>query len=152
MDVDNQSPALSCQGATMGPAATPWAQPVHRDILLRLDTRDYTLQWPAMPHTTPPESDHLPFPMLTDDIASHKYAMHWLAGHPGYAMQGEGLKTVQVPSVHPVSLNSPISPARHHHLSSRGGWASKPPISLESIPISPDLQSQEQGPHNGQVC
>ena len=26
--------------------------------------------------------------MLTDDIASHKYTLHWLANHPGYAMQG----------------------------------------------------------------
>ena len=29
--------------------------------------------------------------MLTDDIASHEYALHWLADHPGYTMQGEGL-------------------------------------------------------------
>ena len=89
--------------------------------------------------------------MLTDDIASHEYALHWLANHPGYTMQGQGLKSVQVPSVCPVSLNSPVSSTRCRRLDSGGGWTSDPPISPESIPISPDLQSQEQGPCNSQV-
>ena len=89
--------------------------------------------------------------MLTDDIASHEYALHWLANHPGYAMQGEGLKSIQVPSVCPVSLNSPVSSTRRCRLNSGGGWTSDPPISPGSIPISPDLQSQEQGLHDSQV-
>ena len=89
--------------------------------------------------------------MLTDDIASHNYALHWLADHPGYAMQGEGLESVQVPSVRPVSLDSPVSSARHHRLNSGGEWTSEPPVSPESIPIPSDLQSQEQSLHNSQV-
>ena len=47
-----------------------------------------------MPHTSPAELDHLPFPMLTDNLISPEYIMHWLTGHPGYPMQGEGLKTI----------------------------------------------------------
>ena len=151
MDVNDKSPVLSCQGGEMGSAATPQAQPVPQDVLPRLDTRDITLQQPAMSHPTPPESDHLPFPMLTDDITSHEYALHWLADHLGYTMQGEGLESIQVPSVHPVSLNSPVSSIRHRHLDSGGGWTSNPPISPESIPIPPDAQSQEQGPCDSQV-
>ena len=89
--------------------------------------------------------------MLTDDIASHEYALHWLANHPGYTMQGEGLESVQVPSICPVSLHSLVSSTRCCRLDSGGGWTSKPPISPESIPLSPDLQSQEQGPCDGQV-
>ena len=89
--------------------------------------------------------------MLTDDIASHDYALHWLADHPGYTMQGEGLESVQVPSVRPVSLNSPVSSTRHCHLDSGGGWTSEPPVSPESIPIPSNIQSQEQSPRNSQV-
>ena len=135
----------------MGSVATPQVQPAPRAILPRLDTRDDTLQQPTVLHPTPPESDHLPFPMLTDNIASHKYTLHWLANHPGYTMQGEGLKSIQVPSIRLVSLNSPVSSTRCCHLSSGGGWTSKPSISPESIPISPDPQSQEQGPCDSQV-
>ena len=104
-----------------------------------------------MSHTTPPESDHLPFPMLTDDIASHEYILHWLADHPGYTMQGEGLESIQVPSVCLVSPNSPVSSTRHCHLDSGEGWTSKPPASPESIPIPTDIQSQEQSPCDSQV-
>ena len=151
MDVNDKSPMPCYQGAEKSSAAIPRAQPVPRSILPRLDTRDGTLSRPAVPHATPPESDHLPFPMLTDNIASHEYALHWLADHPGYAMQGEGLEGIQVPSVRPVSLNSPASCTRHCHLDSRGGWTSKPPVSPESIPIHSDLQSQEQSLHDSQV-
>ena len=89
--------------------------------------------------------------MLTDDIASYEYALHWLADHPGYTMQGEGFESVQVPSVRPVSLDSPVSSIRCHRLDSGGGWTSEPPISLESIPVPLDIQSQEQSLHNSQV-
>ena len=101
--------------------------------------------------TTSSESDHLPFPMLTDDIASHEYALHWLTDHLGYAMQGEGLKSIQVPSVCPVSLNSPVSATRRRRLDSGGGWTSESPASPESIPIPADIQSQEQSPRDSQV-
>ena len=89
--------------------------------------------------------------MLTDDIASHEYALHWLADHPGYTMQGEGLESVQVPSVCPVSPDSPVSSTRRRRLDSGGGWTSKPPVSPESIPIPSDIQSQEQSPRDSQV-
>ena len=89
--------------------------------------------------------------MLTDDIASHDYALHWLANHPGYAMQGEGLESVQVPSVRPVSPTSPVSSTRRHRLDSGGGWTSGSPDSPESIPIPADIQSQEQSPRDSQV-
>ena len=89
--------------------------------------------------------------MLTDDIASHDYALHWLADHPGYTMQGEGLESVQVPSVRPVSLDSPVSSIRRCRLNSGGGWTSEPPVSPESIPVSSDIQSQEQSLRDGQV-
>ena len=151
MDVDDKSPMPRCQGAKESLAATPRAQPVPRSILPRVDTRDSTLQRPTMLHPTPPESDHLPFPMLTDNIASHKYTLHWLADHPGYAMQGEGLESVQVPSVCLVSPNSPVSATRRHCLNSGGGWTSKHPASPESIPIPSDIQSQEQSLRDSQV-
>ena len=102
----------------------------------------------CMPHHQSQTTSPSP---CSDNIASHEYALHWLADHPGYAMQGEGLESVQVPSVCPVSLDSPVSSTRHRHLDSGGGWTSKPPISPESIPISPDLQSQEQSMRNSQV-
>ena len=89
--------------------------------------------------------------MLTDDVASHEYALHWLADHPGYTMQGQGLESVQVPSVRPVSPTSLVSSTRCRHLNSGGGWTSEPPASPESIPISADIQSQEQSPHDSQV-
>ena len=89
--------------------------------------------------------------MLTDDITSHEYALHWLADHPGYTMQGQGLKSVQVPSVCPISLTSPVSSTRHRRLNSGGGWTSEPPASPESIPISTDAQSQEQSLRDSQV-
>ena len=88
-------------------------EPGHRPVLPQLDTRDATLQQPSMLHpllAALPSSDHLPFPMLTDNIAPTEYALHWLAGHPGYPMQGEGRKTIQVPSVCPLSPDSPVSP------------------------------------------
>ena len=151
MDVDNKSPMPRHQGAKESLAATPRVQPVPRSILPRVDTRDSTLQQPTMLHPTPPESDHLPFPMLTDDIASHKYTLHWLADHPGYTMQGEGLESVQVPSVCPVSPNSPVSATRCRCLNSGEGWTSEPPASPESIPVPSDIQSQEQSLRNSQV-
>ena len=89
--------------------------------------------------------------MLTDDIASHDYALHWLADHPGYTMQGQGLESVQVPSVRPVSPTSPVSSTRRRRLDSGGGWTSEPPVSPESIPVSADIQSQEQSPRDSQV-
>ena len=89
--------------------------------------------------------------MLTDDIASHEYTLHWLADYPGYTMQGQGLESIQVPSIRPVSPNSPVSSTRCHRLDSGGGWTSEPPASPESIPIPSDIQSQEQSPHDGQV-
>ena len=151
MDVDDKSPMPCCQGAQESLAATPQAQPISKPVLLRLDTRDHPLLRPAVLHATSSESDHLPFPMLTDDIASHEYALYWLADHPGYAMQGEGLESIQVPSVHPVSPDSPVSSTRRCCLDSGGGWTSKPPVSPESIPIPSDIQSQEQSPRDSQV-
>ena len=141
INVDDKSPMPHRQGAKKSSAATPQAQPVPRSVLPRLNTRDDTLLQPAVLYATPPESDHLLFPMLTDDIASHEYALHWLTNHPGYTMQGEGLESIQVPSVCPVSPNSPVSSTRCHRLDSGGGWTSKPPASPESIPIPSDIQS-----------
>ena len=92
-----------------------------RPVLPQLDTE--TLQRPSMlraPSAAPPSSDHLPFLMLTDDIAPTQYALEWLTGHPDHPMQGEGLETVQVPSVRPISLNSPASSPRRRRLSSGG--------------------------------
>ena len=54
-----------------------------------------------------PESDHLPFPMLTDDIATYEYAEHWLAGHPGYPVIGPVAEGPEVPARR--SLSSPNS-------------------------------------------
>ena len=65
-------------------------EPGPRPVLPQLDTE--TLQRPPMsraPSAAPPSSDHLPFPMLTDDIAPTQYALEWLAGHPDRPMQGE---------------------------------------------------------------
>ena len=109
-------------------------------ILQPLDTRDKALQRSSMPHATSPESNHLPFPMPTDDIASHEYTLHWLAGEPGYPMQGDGSDTIQVPSIRPLSPDSPQSAQRRQCLSSGGTWTSPPPLSPESVP------SQEQSP------
>ena len=81
-----------------------------RPVLSQLDTE--ALQQPPVsraPSAAPPSSDHLPFPMLTDDIAPTEYALEWLTGHPDRPMQGEGLETVQVPSVRPLSPDSPVS-------------------------------------------
>ena len=92
-----------------------------RPVLPQLDTE--TLQRPPVSRASsaaPPSSDHLPFPMLTDDIAPTQYALEWLAGHPDRPMQGEGLETVQVPSVRPLSPDSPVSAQRHRRLSSGG--------------------------------
>ena len=62
-------------------------EPGHGPVLPQLDTRDVTLQQPPMPHTpSAASSDHLPFPMLTNNIMPTEYALHWLAGHPGYPM------------------------------------------------------------------
>ena len=94
MDIDDKSPMPHRQGAEESRTTTPRAQPISRPILPKLDTRDHPLSRPAVSHATSSESDHLPFPMLTDDIASHDYALHWLADHPGYTMQGEGLESV----------------------------------------------------------
>ena len=151
MDVNDKSPTPRHQGAQESRATTPHTQPISRPVLPKLDTRDHPLSRPAVSHATSSESDHLPFPMLTDDIASHEYALHWLADHLGYTMQGEGLKSVQVPSVRPVSLTSPVSSTRRRRLDSGGGWTSEPPASPESIPIPADIQSQEQSPCDSQV-
>ena len=151
MDVDDKSPTPRRQGAQESRGTTPRAQPVPRPILPKLDTRDHPLSRPAVSHATSSESDHLPFPMLTDDVASHDYALHWLADHPGYTMQGEGLESIQVPSVRPVSPDSPVSSTRRRRLNSGGGWTSEPPASPESIPIPADIQSQEQSPRDSQV-
>ena len=59
--------------------------------------------------------------MLTDNIASHEYVLHWLADHLDYTMQGEGLESIQVPSVRPVSPDSPVSATRCRRLNSGGG-------------------------------
>ena len=78
-----------------------------RPILSQLDTE--ALQRPPVPHApSTASSDHLPFPMLTNDIVPTQYALEWLAGHPDRPMQGEGLETVQVPSVRLLSLDSPV--------------------------------------------
>ena len=79
--------------------------------------------------------------MLTDDIAPTQYALEWLAGHPDRPMQGEGLETVQVPSVRPLSPDSPVSPQRRRRLSS-GGYTTDQPASPEDIPFSPEQEGQ----------
>ena len=89
--------------------------------------------------------------MLTDNIASHEYALYWLADHPGYTMQGQGLESVQVPSVCPVSPTSPVSSTKRRRLDSGGRWTSEPPVSPESIPIPSVIQSQEQSLCDSQV-
>ena len=151
MDVDDKSPTPRRQGAQESRTTTPRMQPIPQPVLPKLDIRDHPLSRPAVSHAASSESDHLPFPMLTDDIASHEYVLHWLADHPGYTMQGEGLESVQVPSVRPVSPDSPVSSTRRRRLDSGGGWTSKPPTSPESIPIPTDIQSQEQSPCDSQV-
>ena len=87
--------------------------------------------------------------MLTDDIAPTQYALEWLAGHPDRPMQGEGLETVQVPSVRPLSPNSPASSLRRCRLSS-GGYTTDQPISPESIPLSPEQEGQAASPDSSQ--
>ena len=117
-------------------------EPGPRPVLPQLDTE--TLQRPPMsctPSAAPPSSDHLPFPMLTDDITPTQYALEWLAGHPDRPMQGEGLETVQVPSVRPISLNSPASSPRHHRLSS-GGYTTDQPISVTFYSFYPSYFSE----------
>ena len=151
MDVDDKSPTPRRQGAQESRGPTPRTQSVPQPVLPKLDTRDHPLSRPAVSHAASSESDHLPFPMLTDDITSHEYALHWLANHLGYTMQGEGLESVQVPSVRPVSPDSPVSSTRRCRLDSGGGWTSEPPASPESIPIPADTQSQEQSPRDSQV-
>ena len=73
--------------------------------------------------------------MLTNDIVPTKYTLEWLAGHLDHPMQGEGLKTVQVPSIRPLSPDSPVSAQRRRRLSS-GGYTTDQPISPEDIPLS----------------
>ena len=117
-------------------------EPGPRPVLPQLDTEN--LQRPPVsraPSAAPPSSDHLPFPMLTDDIAPTQYALEWLAGHPDRPMQGEGLETVQVPSVRPLSPNSPTSSPRCRRLSS-GGYTTDQPFSPEDIPLSPEQEGQ----------
>ena len=87
--------------------------------------------------------------MLTDDIAPTQYALEWLAGHPDRPMQGEGLETVQVPSVRPLSPDSPVSAQRHRRLSS-GGYTTDQPISPEDIPLSPEQEGQAASPSGSQ--
>ena len=87
--------------------------------------------------------------MLTDDITSHEYALHWLANHLGYTMQGEELESIQVPSVHPVSPNSPASSPRRRRLSS-GGYTTDQPFSPEDIPLSPEQEGQAASPSGSQ--
>ena len=87
--------------------------------------------------------------MLTDDIAPTQYALEWLAGHPDRPMQGEGLETIQVPSVHPLSLDSPVSAQRHCRLSS-GGYTTDQPASPEDIPLSPEQEGQAASPVGSQ--
>ena len=109
-----------------------------RPVLPQLDTE--ALQRPPVSRASsaaPPSSDHLPFPMLTDDIAPTQYALKWLAGHPDCPMQGEGLETVQVPSVRLLSPDSPVSAQRRCRLSS-GGYTTDQPASPEDIPLSPE--------------
>ena len=115
-----------------------------RPILPQLDTK--ALQRPPMlraPSTAP--SDHLPFPML----APTQYALEWLAGHPDCPMQGEGLETVQVPSVCPLSPHSPVSAQRRRRLSS-GGYTTDQPASPEDIPFSPEQEGQAASPVSSQ--
>ena len=136
-------------------------EPGPRPVLPQLDTE--ILQRPPVlraPSAALPSSDHPPFPMLTNDIAPTQYALEWLAGHPDRPMQGEGLKTVQVPSVRLISPNSPASSPRRRRLSS-GGYTTNQPISPEDIPLSPEQegqatslvgsQSQASGPRRGPV-
>ena len=121
-----------------------------RPVLPQLDTE--SLQRPPMsraPSAVLPSSDHLPFPMLTDDIAPTEYALAWLARHLGHPMQGEGLETIQVPSVRPVSPNSPTSSPRCCHLSS-GGYATDQPASPKDIPLSPEQEGQAASPIGSQ--
>ena len=123
-------------------------EPGPRPVLPQLDTE--TLQRPPVsraPSAAP--SDHLPFPMLTDDIAPTQYALEWLAGHPDRPMQGEGLETVQVPSVRPLSPDSPVSAQRRRRLSS-GGYTTDQPISPEDIPLSPEQEGQAASPVGSQ--
>ena len=125
-------------------------EPGPRPVLPQLDTE--ALQRPSMsraPSAALPSSDHLPFPMLTDDIAPTQYALEWLAGHPDRPMQGEGLETVQVSSVRPLSPDSPVSAQRHHRLSS-GGYTTDQPLSPEDIPLSPEQEGQAASPVGSQ--
>ena len=125
-------------------------EPGPRPVLPQLDTE--TLQRPPVSRASsaaPPSSDHLPFPMLTDDIAPTQYALEWLAGHPDCPMQGEGLETVQVPSVRPLSPDSPVSAQRRRRLSS-GGYTTDQPISPEDIPLSPEQEGQAASPVGSQ--
>ena len=101
-----------------------------------------------MPHTSlATSSDHLPFPMLTNDIVPTEHALHWLTRHLGYPMQGEGLETIQVSSVHPVSLHSPVSSPRCCCLSS-GGYTTDQPASPKDIPFSPEQEGQAASSNN----
>ena len=121
-----------------------------RPVLPLLDTK--ALQRPLVSHAPPaalPISDQLPFPMLTDDIAPTQYALKWLAGHPDCPMQGEGLETVQVPSVCLLSLDSPVSAQRRRRLSS-GGYTIDQPASPEDIPLSPEQEGQAASPVGSQ--
>ena len=125
-------------------------EPGPRPVLPQLDTE--TLQRPPVSRASSaalPSSDHLPFPMLTDDIAPTQYALEWLAGHPDRPMQGEGLETVQVPSVRPLSPNSPVSAQRCRRLSS-GGYTTDQPVSPEDIPLSPEQEGQAASPSGSQ--
>ena len=125
-------------------------EPGSRPILPQLDTE--ALQRPSVscaPSTALPSSDHLPFPMLTDDIVPTQYTLEWLAGHSDHPMQGEGLETVQVPSVRPLSPDSPVSAQRHRRLSS-GGYTTDQPVSPEDIPLSPEQEGQAASPVGSQ--
>ena len=82
-------------------------------------------------------------------VTPTEYALHWLTGHPGYPMQGEELKTIQVPSVCLVSLHSPVSSSRCCHLSS-GGYTTNQPTSPEDIPFSPEQKGQAASLSNSQ--
>ena len=125
-------------------------EPGPRPVLPQLDTE--TLQRPSVsrtPSAGPPSSDHLPFPMLTNDIAPTQYTLEWLAGHPDRPMQREGLETVQVPSVRPLSPDSPVSAQRRRRLSS-GGYTTDQPNSPEDIPLSPEQERQAASPSGSQ--
>ena len=125
-------------------------EPGPRPVLPQLDTE--ALQRPPVsraPLAAPPSSDHLPFPMLTDNIAPTQNTLEWLAGHPDHPMQGEGLETVQVPSVRPVSPNSSASSPRCRRLSS-GGYTTDQPASPEDIPLSPKQEGQAASPVSSQ--